>query len=109
MIIWYNKECASSTKSNILDRQENNIDSETLLLFSNSFSIWENFSCNCSSSIKTKRFTSFKASHQINNVSYKNFASNKGGFSFFSQEGWKNCRWGASHMQYAILDASEEA
>ena len=23
----------------------------------------------------------------------------------FSQEGWKNFRWGASHMQYAILDA----
>ena len=37
------------------------------------------------------------------------FAENKGGFSFFSQEGWKNCRWGASHMQYAILDASGEA
>ena len=32
----------------------------------------------------------------------------KGGFSFFSQEGWKNCRWDASHMQYAILDASGE-
>ena len=30
----------------------------------------------------------------------------KSGFSFFSQEGWKNFRWGASHMQYAILDAS---
>ena len=30
---------------------------------------------------------------------------NKGGFSF-SQEGWKNFRWGASHVQYAILDAS---
>ena len=44
----------------------------------------------------------------------------KGGFSFFSQEGWENLRWGdfhflqewenfrlgASHMQYAILDAS---
>ena len=29
----------------------------------------------------------------------------KGGFSLFSQEGWKNFRWGASHMQYAILDA----
>ena len=33
----------------------------------------------------------------------------KGGFSFFSQEGWKNFRWGASHMQYAILDALEGA
>ena len=28
----------------------------------------------------------------------------KGRFSFFSQEGWKNFRLGASHMQYAILD-----
>ena len=32
-----------------------------------------------------------------------------GGFSFFSQEGWKNFRWGASDMQYAILDALEGA
>ena len=32
--------------------------------------------------------------------------SQKGRFSFFSLEGWKNFRWGASHMQYAILDAS---
>ena len=31
--------------------------------------------------------------------------SQKGRFSFFSLEGWKNFRWGASHMQYAILDA----
>ena len=30
----------------------------------------------------------------------------KGGFSFFSQEGWKIFRWGASHMPYAVLDAS---
>ena len=28
----------------------------------------------------------------------------KGRFSFFSQEGWKNFMWGASHLQYAILD-----
>ena len=34
---------------------------------------------------------------------------NKGGFSFFPQEGWKNFRWGASHMQYAILAASGRA
>ena len=30
-------------------------------------------------------------------------------FHFFSQEGWKNFRLGASHMQYAILDALEGA
>ena len=34
------------------------------------------------------------------------FQKGKGGFSFFSQEGWENFRWGASHIQYAILDAS---
>ena len=33
----------------------------------------------------------------------------KGGFSFFSQEGRKYFRWSASHIQYAILDASGEA
>ena len=33
----------------------------------------------------------------------------KGGFSFFSQEGCKNFRWGAKYMQYAILDALERA
>ena len=38
------------------------------------------------------------------------FALFKGGFSFFSQGGWwKNFRWGASHTQYAILDALEGA
>ena len=33
----------------------------------------------------------------------------KGGFSFFSQESWKNFRLGAKYMQYAILDALEGA
>ena len=26
-------------------------------------------------------------------------------FHFFSQEGWKNFRWGESYVQYAILAA----
>ena len=30
-------------------------------------------------------------------IDHKIHAS-KDGFSFFSQQGWKNCRWGASHM-----------
>ena len=27
-------------------------------------------------------------------------------FHFFSQKGWKNFRWGESHMKYGIFDAS---
>ena len=30
---------------------------------------------------------------------------NQGWIFIFLQEGWKKFRWGASHMQYAILDA----
>ena len=30
-------------------------------------------------------------------------------FIFFNRRGGKNFRWGASHMQYAILDALEGA
>ena len=33
----------------------------------------------------------------------------QGRILIFSQEGWKNFRWGASYMQYAILDALEGA
>ena len=36
-----------------------------------------------------------------------NSGCNQGRIFIFSQEGLKNFRWGASHMQYAILDASE--
>ena len=36
---------------------------------------------------------------------FQAFPEFKGGFSFFSQEGWKNFSCVASHMQYAILDA----
>ena len=39
----------------------------------------------------------------------RHLVESKGRFSFFSQEGWKKFRWGASHMQYAILDVLEGA
>ena len=43
------------------------------------------------------------------NLSLFAHRANQGRIFIFSQEGWKNFRWGASHMQYAIFDALEEA
>ena len=40
-------------------------------------------------------------------INLKYLVYEQGQIFIFSQEGWKNFRWSASHMQYAILDASD--